>query len=82
MNSVPNVVQEALHNDYVRLCWFKEEEEEEEEKNIHDITGIPKGVEQRGQLRTVCWISKLGKQHWCGVGSEGQTKADQETASP
>ena len=46
---------------------------------LHNVTGIPEGVVEGGQLRTVGRVGQLGDQHGGGVGSERQTETDEET---
>lgn len=46
----------------------------------HDVTGVPEGVVQGGQLGTVRGIGELGDQHGSSVRGKSQTESDEETA--
>ena len=48
-------------------------------KHLHNVTGVPEGVVEGGQLRTVSRVRNLSDQHGGGVGSERETETDEET---
>ena len=74
MNSVPNVVQDAL-------CHASATEEKKLRRgNLHNVTGIPEGVVESSQLGTVWRVRPFGDQHGCRVCREGETEADDEPA--
>lgn len=75
MNSVPNVVQDALKAAASAIGRHGRRKE----RGLHNVTGVPEGVVQSRQLGTVCRVGELGDQHGRGVGSERQTETNKET---
>lgn len=50
-----------------------------ERGDLHNVTGVPEGVVQRSQLRTVRRVGNFGDEHGRCVCCECDTEADQET---
>ena len=74
MNSVPSVVQDALEE--------IEDQHEATERSglyVHQVTGVPEGVVEGGQLRTVCGVRQLSNEHGGCVRGESDTETDEET---
>ena len=46
---------------------------------LHNVTGVPEGGVQCGELSTVGGVGNLSDQEWRRVGRERETKADDET---